>query len=55
MLKIDIYNRNGDKIAGTFITGPDKLNKPVAAERWDRAKVVCTQPYNKVTYVMQHV
>ncbi|XP_031554129.1 DNA repair protein XRCC1-like [Actinia tenebrosa] len=27
--------------------GPDKLSKPVADEKWDRVKVVCTQPFNK--------
>jgi len=27
--------------------GPDKLNKSVAAEKWDRVKIACTQPYNK--------
>ena len=55
VLKANIYNRNWGRIIGTFITGSDKLNKPVAAERWDRAKIVCTQPYNKVTCVMQNV
>lgn len=29
------------------IFGPDKLSKPVAAQKWDRIKVVCTQPFNK--------
>merc|ERR1712042_324676 len=27
--------------------GPEKLNKNVAEEKWDRMKVVCTQPFNK--------
>ncbi|CAH3032814.1 unnamed protein product [Porites evermanni] len=27
--------------------GPDKLSKPVAAQKWDRIKLVCTQPFNK--------
>ena len=31
-----------------FIAGPDKLSKPVAAQKWDRIKLVCTQPFNKV-------
>ena len=30
------------------LTGPDKLSKPVAAQKWDRIKLVCTQPFNKV-------
>ena len=25
------------------------MNKTVANQKWDRIKVVCTQPYNKVT------
>ena len=29
-------------------TGPETLNKAVSSEKWDRIKVVCTQPYNKV-------
>ena len=28
--------------------GVDKLSKPVAAQKWDRIKLVCTQPFNKV-------
>ncbi|XP_032237711.2 DNA repair protein XRCC1 isoform X2 [Nematostella vectensis] len=27
--------------------GSDKLSKPVADEKWDRVKLVCTQPFNK--------
>ncbi|KAM8927806.1 DNA repair protein XRCC1 [Pelodytes ibericus] len=27
--------------------GPDKLVKGAAEKKWDRAKIVCTQPYNK--------
>ena len=26
----------------------DKLSEDVANEKWDRVKVVCTQPFNKV-------
>jgi DNA-repair protein XRCC1 len=29
--------------------GPDKLSKGVVEQKWDRVKVVCTQPYNKVS------
>jgi DNA-repair protein XRCC1 len=25
----------------------DKLSKPAADQKWDRVKVVCTQPFNK--------
>lgn len=27
--------------------GVDKLSKPVATQKWDRVKLVCTQPFNK--------
>ncbi len=30
------------------LPGKEKLSKSVAEQRWDRMKVVCTQPYNKV-------
>lgn len=30
------------------LAGPDKLSKPVATQKWDRIKLVCTQPFNKV-------
>ena len=26
----------------------DKLSKMVTGEKWDRVKIVCTQPFNKV-------
>uniref|UniRef100_A0A8C5RAL0 DNA repair protein XRCC1 n=1 Tax=Leptobrachium leishanense TaxID=445787 RepID=A0A8C5RAL0_9ANUR len=29
--------------------GPDKLVKATAEKKWDRVKIVCTQPYNKNT------
>ena len=36
--------------------GKEKLSKEVAAKKWDRVKIVCTQPYNKVcVYVCAHV
>ena len=30
--------------------GKEKLSKSVASQKWDRLKLVCTQPYNKVCY-----
>ena len=33
------------------LTGKDKLSKSSADEKWDRVKIVCTQPYNKVTFL----
>ena len=32
----------------SLITGKEKLSKSVAEQKWDRIKLVCTQPYNKV-------
>lgn len=28
--------------------GPDKLVRAAAEKRWDRVKIVCSQPYSKV-------
>ncbi|XP_053308097.1 DNA repair protein XRCC1 [Spea bombifrons] len=36
--------------------GPDKLVKGAAEKKWDRAKIVCTQPYNKnITYGLSFI
>ena len=32
--------------------GSEKLSKGVAEQKWDRVKVVCTQPYNKVSSLL---
>ena len=32
------------------LSGKEKLSKSVASQKWDRLKLVCTQPYNKVCY-----
>lgn len=32
--------------------GPEKLNKSVASQKWDRIKIVCTQPFNKVNRLL---
>jgi len=34
------------------IFGSDQLSKAVAGQKWDRVKVVCTQPFNKVGTIM---
>lgn len=31
--------------------GPQQLVKSTSQEKWDRVKIVCTQPYSKVTHV----
>lgn len=39
-------SRNGTDLHRVRMFGPDKLNKNVAGQKWDRLKVVCTQPFN---------
>ncbi|KAL1138605.1 hypothetical protein AAG570_008668 [Ranatra chinensis] len=39
------YGSNGNEVR-FFKT--ENLTKPVADEKWDRLKVICTQPYNKM-------
>lgn len=41
-------SRNGTNRNTVRIFGPDKLSKPAALEKWDRVKIVCAQPFNKV-------
>ena len=31
-----------------FSVGKEKLSKNIVSQKWDRLKLVCTQPYNKV-------
>ena len=40
-------SRNGQNAARVRMFATDKLNRDVAAQKWDRVKVVCTQPFNK--------
>lgn len=42
-----IESRNGTDLNRVRMFGPDKLNKNVAGQKWDRLKVICTQPFNK--------
>ncbi len=37
-----------------FRAGKEKLAKPVAEQKWDRVKIVCTQPFNKVFTCLAH-
>ncbi|XP_048476542.1 DNA repair protein XRCC1 [Rhincodon typus] len=41
-------SRNGTPLNRVRMFGPDKLAKATLAKKWDRVKVVCTQPYNKL-------
>ena len=31
-----------------LVTGKEKLSKGVSDQKWDRVKIICTQPFNKV-------
>ncbi|KAK3881758.1 hypothetical protein Pcinc_013840 [Petrolisthes cinctipes] len=44
-----IESRNGTDLHRVRMFGPDKLNKTVAEQKWDRVKVICTQPFNRNT------
>ena len=41
-------SRNNTNKYSVRMFGADKLSKTVANEKWDRVKIVCTQPFNKV-------
>lgn len=40
-------SRSGSNLNRVRIFGPDKLVKAAAEKRWDRVKIVCSQPYGK--------
>uniref|UniRef100_A0A8C8G8A3 DNA repair protein XRCC1 n=1 Tax=Oncorhynchus tshawytscha TaxID=74940 RepID=A0A8C8G8A3_ONCTS len=40
-------SRNGTNINRVRFFGPNQLVKAHAQEKWDRVKIVCSQPYNK--------
>jgi len=42
-------SRNSQNPNHVRIFSSDQLSKAVAGQKWDRAKVVCTQPFNKVS------
>ncbi|XP_050416931.1 DNA repair protein XRCC1 [Patella vulgata] len=44
-----IESRNGNNRNAVRMFGVDKLSKAVAGQKWDRVKIVCTQPFNKNT------
>ena len=46
-----VESRNETNRNSVRMFGPEKLNKSVAAQKWDRVKIVCTQPFNKVSLV----
>ena len=44
-------SRSGSNPTRVRIFGPDKLVRGAAEKRWDRVKIVCSQPYSKVPRV----
>ncbi|KAJ0066607.1 hypothetical protein NL108_015645, partial [Boleophthalmus pectinirostris] len=40
-------SRNGTNLNRVRFFGPAQLQKSTAQEKWDRVKIVCTQPYSK--------
>lgn len=40
-------SRSGSNLNRVRMFGPDKLAKAAVSKRWDRVKIICTQPYNK--------
>ncbi|XP_034030032.1 DNA repair protein XRCC1 isoform X2 [Thalassophryne amazonica] len=52
-------SRNGTSMNRVRFFGPNQLQKSTAQEKWDRVKIVCTQPYSKniaygIAFVMFH-
>ena len=45
--------RNNTNRNSVRMFGADKLSKTVAGQKWDRVKIVCTQPFNKVCSALQ--
>ncbi|XP_068616157.1 DNA repair protein XRCC1 [Brachionichthys hirsutus] len=41
-------SRNGTNVNRVRFFGPSQLQKSAAQEKWDRVKIVCSQPYSKV-------
>ncbi|XP_050729841.1 DNA repair protein XRCC1-like [Eriocheir sinensis] len=49
-------SRNGTDLHRVRMFGLDKLNKNVAEQKWDRLKVICTQPFNpKMQYGLSFI
>ncbi len=43
-----LESRNGSNRNSVRMFGTDKLTKTVSGQKWDRVKIVCTQPFCKV-------
>ncbi|KAJ6615902.1 hypothetical protein lerEdw1_015111 [Lerista edwardsae] len=42
-----LESKNGTNLNRVRMFGPDKLVKATAERKWDRVKIICTQPYSK--------
>ncbi|CAG5118440.1 unnamed protein product, partial [Candidula unifasciata] len=43
-----LESRNGTNKNAVRMFGPEKLNTVTASQKWDRVKIVCTQPFSKL-------
>lgn len=50
-----IESRNSTNTNRVRMFGPSDLSKTAAEQKWDRVKLVCTQPFNKVQYSCKHL
>lgn len=41
-------SRNGTNMSRVRFFGPNQLQKSTAQRKWDRVKIVCSQPFSKV-------
>ncbi|XP_070535037.1 DNA repair protein XRCC1-like isoform X2 [Ptychodera flava] len=44
-----VESKNNTNTNRVRMFGPEKLSKTVCNQKWDRVKIVCTQPFNKTT------
>lgn len=48
-------SKSGTNLNRVRMFGPDKLVKATAERKWDRVKIICTQPYTKVCVEVQMI
>lgn len=42
-----VESRQNININKVRMFGPNELSKPICMEKWDRIKIVCSQPFNR--------
>ncbi|XP_077999966.1 DNA repair protein XRCC1-like [Glandiceps talaboti] len=51
-----VESKNNTNLNRVRMFGPDKLSKTVKDQKWDRVKIVCSQPFNKhITYGLSFI